>query len=144
MMAAFHRESARRESDSMTHSRTRPGNSSIRRVALLCALCVLCAEKLLSAAAVAQVPEGNPLSIRYKCDNKQSLQVDYNIRGKGSRAQVSTNKKTWIMKPEASESGTRYTDARKTMQWQLKDREGSFTDLKTKQTTHCKESISNP
>jgi membrane-bound inhibitor of C-type lysozyme len=84
-----------------------------------------------------------PVSVRYKCSDKHSVQVDYNIPGKSARAQVTTGKKTWIMKRVDSGSGIRYEDSKKSMQWTSKGADGRLTDLKTGKSTTCTEFASS-
>lgn len=99
---------------------------------------------LLAPAFAPAQPVGEaPVSVRYSCDNKHSVQVDYNIPGKANRAQVTTNKKTWIMRQVTSGSGIRYEDSKKTMQWSSKGSTGTLTDLKTGKRIGCKEFASS-
>jgi membrane-bound inhibitor of C-type lysozyme len=110
---------------------------------------------LFAGAAGAQEPAAAPVSVRYKCDNKQSLQVDYNIPGKTSRAIVTTSKmpktakspavagKSWTMKQVVAASGIRFEDSKKTMQWWSKGAEGTLSDLKTNESIHCTEYASS-
>ena len=117
--------------------------------------------------AVAQPPSEAPVSVRYKCDNKQSLQVDYNVPGKTSRAIVTTSKPpaaaktstpgkatttsksstpvktSWTMNQVTSGSGARYEDAKNKMEWSSNGREGQLTDLKTNKSIHCTEYASS-
>ncbi len=93
--------------------------------------------------AYAQMDMAAPVSVRYKCGAKHSLQVDYNIPGKVPRIQVTTGKKTWIMRPQEAASGTRYVDAKKTMQWRSEGPEGDLTDLKTQKSTRCTQTASS-
>jgi membrane-bound inhibitor of C-type lysozyme len=116
---------------------------NIRRVAFLCVLCALCGERLLSVEASAQASAAAPMSVRYKCDNKQSLQVDYNVPGKTSRAIVTTGKKSWTMKQVSSGSGIRYEDTKKAMEWSSQGAEGHLTDLKTSKSIRCTESATS-
>ena len=93
--------------------------------------------------AYAQGDPAAPVSVRYKCGPKHSLQVDYNIPGKVPRIQVTTGKKTWIMRPQETASGTRYVDAKKSMQWSSNGPEGDLTDLKTQKSIRCTETASS-
>jgi membrane-bound inhibitor of C-type lysozyme len=101
------------------------------------------------------------MSIRYKCDNKQSVQVDYNIPGKTARATVTTSKApatgkapaagkpstpaktSWTMNRIASDSGTRYEDAKSTMAWSAQGSTGHLTDLKSNKSIRCTEYASS-
>lgn len=125
---------------------------NILRSAFLRGLCALCGSIAVDAAA--QPPSEAPVSVRYKCDNKQSIQVDYNIPGKTQRAIVTTSKppkgaksappaRTWTMKQVVSGSGVRYEDAKKTMVWHSKGPEGSLIDQKTNTSIHCTEYASS-
>jgi membrane-bound inhibitor of C-type lysozyme len=121
----------------------------------LCSSVFICGSLLFAVEAAAQEPAAAPVSVRYKCDNKQSLQVDYNIPGKTPRAIVTTGKlpktgkspavagKTWTMNQVVSGSGIRYQDPKKTMEWSSKGSAGMLTDLKTNTSIQCTEVASS-
>ena len=133
----------------------------MRHPAFLCVLCVLCVE---SFSAFAQETSPAPVSVRYKCDNKQSLQVDYSTpAGKGPRAVVTAGKPpkppkgtkaaepkpstpvktSWTMSQALSGSGARYEDVKNKMEWHTKGPEGRLTDLRTNKTITCTEYASS-
>jgi membrane-bound inhibitor of C-type lysozyme len=105
--------------------------------------------------------------VRYKCDNKQSLQVDYNVPGRTPRAIVTTSKPpaaaktstpgkatttsksatpvktSWTMNQVTSASGIRYEDAKNRMEWSSQGSAGQLTDLKTNKSINCTEYASS-
>ena len=101
------------------------------------------------------------MSVRYKCDNKQSLQVDYSTpAGKAPRAVVTAGKPpkgaktaepkpstpvktSWTMAEAVSGSGARYEDVKNKMEWHTKGSEGRLTDLRTNKTITCTEYASS-
>jgi membrane-bound inhibitor of C-type lysozyme len=117
----------------------------------------ICGSLLFALPAMAQepAPAPAPISVRYKCDNKQSVQVDYYNSGKKPRVIVTTSKiaktaktpavpaRSWTMNQAISGSGARYEDSKKTMQWWNKGAEGTLTDLKTDKGIHCTEFASS-
>jgi membrane-bound inhibitor of C-type lysozyme len=133
----------------------------------LCSLCSLCLCAGFYVTAVAQPPSEAPVSVRYKCDNKQSLQVDYNIPGKTPRAIVTTSKApaagkmsaqgkatttsksatpaktSWTMNQVTAGADSRYEDAKNKMEWSSKGREGQLTDLRTNKSIQCTEYASS-
>jgi membrane-bound inhibitor of C-type lysozyme len=121
----------------------------MRPSTFLCCLGALCAAGF--GAFAAEEPQPAPLSVRYKCDNKQSLQVDYYNTGKKPRVIVTASKppkgskappparSSWTLNQAASGSGARYEDSKKTMEWWNKGNEGTLTDLKTGKTLTCTE-----
>jgi membrane-bound inhibitor of C-type lysozyme len=139
----------------------------MHRSSFLCVLCVLWGEQLLSVEAVAQEPAAAPVSVRYKCDNKQSLQVDYNIPGKTPRAIVTTSKApaagkmstqgkatttsksatpvktSWTMNQVSPGPDARYEDAKNKMEWSSKGPAGQLTDLRTNKSINCTEYASS-
>ena len=131
-------------------------NATLRH--FLCGLCGLCGSIAFAVDAVAQEkePAPPPISVRYKCDNKQSLQVDYYNSGKTPRVIVTTSKPpkgtkttttpaktSWTMNQAVSGSGARYEDSKKTMEWWNKGNEGTLTDLKSAKSIHCTEFASS-
>jgi membrane-bound inhibitor of C-type lysozyme len=114
---------------------------------------------LFAAHALAQAPAEMPTtSVRYKCDNKQSLQVDYSTpAGKAPRAVITTSKPpkgakttdgkpaktSWTMSKTASSEGAQYEDSKKTMGWHSRGSEGHLTDLKTHKSIRCTEFASS-
>ena len=92
-----------------------------------------------------------PLSVRYKCDNKQSLQVDYYNSSQKPRVIVTASKPpkgtktatpaktSWTLNQVAAGSEARYEDSKNSMQWSHEGKEGSLTDLKTGKALRCTE-----
>jgi membrane-bound inhibitor of C-type lysozyme len=133
----------------------------------LCSSVFICGSLLFAVEAVAQPTSEAPVSVRYKCDNKQSLQVDYNIPGKTSRAIVTTSKPpstgkmstqgkatttgksatpaktSWTMNQVTSGSGIRYEDAKNKMEWSSQGPAGQLTDLRTNKSINCTEYASS-
>jgi membrane-bound inhibitor of C-type lysozyme len=121
----------------------------------------ICGSLLFALPAVAQdVPAS--LSVRYKCDNKQTLQVDYStVPGKKPRAVITTAKArtatkapppdksakavktSWTMTQVTPAPDARYEDAKNKMAWATQGPTGNLTDGATHKSVHCTEYASS-
>jgi hypothetical protein len=123
----------------------------------------ICGSLFFALPAAAQEPAALPLSVRYKCDTKQSVQVDYtSVPGKTPRAVITTGKApaksgksaspekpakaartSWTMTQVAPPPEARYEDTKNRMAWSSQGAIGNLTDLKTNTSIRCTEYASS-